>query len=133
VIRHEGPLALYNGFEATLWRHIVWNAGYFGCIFQVRARLPKPETSKNPKTQKTMNDLVAGFVGGVVGTTFNTPLDVVKSRIQSVAKVEGVRAKYEWAWPSLGVVWKEEGFKALYKGYVPKILRFGPGGGVLLV
>lgn len=29
----------YNGFEATLWRHIVWNAGYFGCIFQVRARL----------------------------------------------------------------------------------------------
>lgn len=126
-------MALYNGFEATLWRHIVWNAGYFGCIFQVRAQLPKPETSKNPKAQKTVNDLAAGFVGGVVGTTLNTPLDVVKSRIQSVAKVEGVRAKYEWAWPSLGVVAREEGFKALYKGYVAKILRFGPGGGVLLV
>ncbi|KAF2270525.1 mitochondrial 2-oxodicarboxylate carrier protein-like protein [Lojkania enalia] len=133
VVRHEGPLALYNGFEATLWRHIVWNAGYFGCIFQVRAQLPKPEESKNAKLQKTVNDLAAGFVGGVVGTTLNTPLDVVKSRIQSVAKVEGVRAKYEWAWPSLSVVAREEGFKALYKGYVAKILRFGPGGGVLLV
>jgi solute carrier family 25 2-oxodicarboxylate transporter 21 len=72
------------------------------------------------------NDLVAGFVGGVVGTTFNTPLDVVKSRIQSVAKTPGVRQKYAWAWPSLGVMAREE-------GYVAKILRFGPGGGVLLV
>ncbi|KAF9735899.1 hypothetical protein PMIN06_009726 [Paraphaeosphaeria minitans] len=27
VVRQEGVLALYNGFEATLWRHIVWNAG----------------------------------------------------------------------------------------------------------
>jgi solute carrier family 25 2-oxodicarboxylate transporter 21 len=133
VVRQEGPGALYNGFESTLWRHIVWNAGYFGCIFQVRAQLPKPEESKNAKVQKTVNDLAAGFVGGIVGTTFNTPLDVVKSRIQSVAKVPGVKPKYNWAWPSLAVVAREEGFKALYKGYVAKILRFGPGGGVLLV
>jgi solute carrier family 25 2-oxodicarboxylate transporter 21 len=80
-----------------------------------------------------VNDLTAGFLGGVVGTTFNTPLDVVKSRIQSVAKAPGAKQKYAWAWPSLGVVAKEEGLRALYKGYTAKILRFGPGGGVLLV
>lgn len=68
-----------------------------------------------------------------MGTTFNTPLDVVKSRIQSQPRTEGVKGKYEWAWPSLGVVAREEGLRALYKGYVAKILRFGPGGGVLLV
>ncbi|KAF1911637.1 mitochondrial 2-oxodicarboxylate carrier protein-like protein [Ampelomyces quisqualis] len=133
VVRQEGLLALYNGFEATLWRHIVWNAGYFGCIFQVRTQLPVSTTSPNPVRQKTLNDLAAGFVGGVVGTTFNTPLDVVKSRIQSIAKVPGVGRKYAWAWPSLLVVAREEGFQALYKGYVAKILRFGPGGGVLLM
>lgn len=130
VVKAEGPLALYNGFESTLWRHIVWNAGYFGCIFQVRAQLPDPGSSK---TQKTINDIAAGFVGGVVGTTFNTPLDVVKSRIQSAPKIKGQVPKYNWAWPSLAVVFREEGFKALYKGYVPKILRFGPSGGLLLV
>lgn len=27
----------------------------------------------------------------------------------------------------------EEGFSALYKGYTPKVLRLGPGGGILLV
>lgn len=31
IIKNEGPLALYNGLESTLWRHILWNAGYFGC------------------------------------------------------------------------------------------------------
>jgi hypothetical protein len=30
-------------------------------------------------------------------------------------------------------VWREEGFGALYKGFVPKVLRLGPGGGVLLL
>ncbi|KAF2199959.1 mitochondrial 2-oxodicarboxylate carrier protein-like protein [Delitschia confertaspora ATCC 74209] len=137
VVRQEGILALYNGFEATLWRHVVWNAGYFGCIFQVRAQMPQPKADGSgrvsEKTQKTLNDLAAGFVGGVVGTTWNTPLDVVKSRIQSVQKIKGERGKYEWAWPSLRVVAREEGWRALYKGYMAKILRFGPGGGVLLV
>ncbi|KAI2479125.1 C2H2 type zinc finger domain containing protein [Pyrenophora tritici-repentis] len=126
VVRQEGPLALYNGFEATLWRHIVWNAGYFGCIFQVRAQLSAPATSSNPTRQKMGNDLIAGFVGGVVGTTFNTPLDVVKSRIQSVAKTPGVRQKYAWAWPSLGVVAREEGFRALYKGRAREAARTVP-------
>ena len=31
------------------------------------------------------------------------------------------------------LVAKEEGFEALYKGFVPKVLRLGPGGGILLV
>lgn len=27
TIRNEGVLALYNGLESTMWRHILWNAG----------------------------------------------------------------------------------------------------------
>jgi solute carrier family 25 2-oxodicarboxylate transporter 21 len=41
--------------------------------------------------------------------------------------------KYNWAYGALGVVLREEGFSALYKGFAPKVLRLGPGGGVLLV
>jgi solute carrier family 25 (mitochondrial 2-oxodicarboxylate transporter), member 21 len=37
VVAQEGLLSLYQGLESTMWRHILWNAGYFGCIFQVRA------------------------------------------------------------------------------------------------
>ena len=129
TIKTEGPLALYNGLESTLWRHILWNAGYFGCIFQVKALLPASITKK----QQVMNDLTAGAIGGTVGTVLNTPMDVVKSRIQNSPKIAGSVPKYNWAWPAVGTVLKEEGFGALYKGFLPKVLRLGPGGGVLLV
>ena len=81
IIREEGPLALYNGLEATLWRyspcleseltsrHIWWNAGYFGCIHSVRAQLPKATTKQGELT----NNFIAGAIGGTVGTLVNTP------------------------------------------------------------
>lgn len=131
IIKQEGPLALYNGLESTLWRHILWNGGYFGCIFQVRAQLPKPEPGN--KSQQVRNDLIAGAVGGTAGTILNTPMDVVKSRIQNSPKVAGTVPKYNWAWPAVATVFREEGPSALYKGFLPKVLRLGPGGGILLV
>jgi solute carrier family 25 (mitochondrial 2-oxodicarboxylate transporter), member 21 len=129
IIKNEGPLALYNGLESTLWRHILWNAGYFGCIFQVRALLPKAD---NNRTQ-ILYDLTSGAIGGTFGTILNTPMDVVKSRIQNSPKIAGSIPKYNWAWPATATVLREEGFAALYKGFLPKVLRLGPGGGILLV
>jgi solute carrier family 25 (mitochondrial 2-oxodicarboxylate transporter), member 21 len=131
IVKSEGPLALYNGLESTMWRHILWNAGYFGCIFQVKALLPK--AAPGNKTQQMGIDFTSGTIGGTVGTILNTPMDVVKSRIQNTTRVPGVAPKYNWAWPGLGTMMKEEGFSALYKGFLPKVLRLGPGGGVLLV
>lgn len=131
TVKNEGPLALYNGLESTMWRHILWNAGYFGCIFQVKGLMPKPAPGN--KTQAMFTDFTSGAIGGTVGTILNTPMDVVKSRIQNSPKLSGSVPKYNWAWPGLATIMKEEGFGALYKGFLPKVLRLGPGGGVLLV
>jgi len=129
IVRQEGILTLYQGLESTMWRHILWNAGYFGCIFQVKAIMPPAKDQQS----RVLNDLISGAIGGTVGTIVNTPMDVVKSRIQNSPKIAGSVRKYNWAWPSLAVVLKEEGFAALYKGFLPKVLRLGPGGGILLV
>lgn len=45
VIATKGPLGIYQGMEPTFWRHVWWNGGYFGSIFQVKAMLPKPVVS----------------------------------------------------------------------------------------
>ncbi|RGB30753.1 mitochondrial carrier domain-containing protein [Rhizophagus diaphanus] len=126
IIKHEGPLALYNGLEATVWRHATWNGGYFGVIFSIRRSLPKAEN----KQQQLRNNFIAGAIGGTVGTILNTPFDVVKTRIQNDS---GAVKKYNWTLPAVKIVAQEEGFGALYKGFVPKVLRLGPGGGILLV
>lgn len=123
IVKTGGPLGLYKGLESTMWRHVSWNAGYFGLIHQVRTLMPKPKTS----TEKTLIDLTCGTIGGTFGTMLNTPFDVVKSRIQAGS------TKYKWTLPSIATVAKEEGMGALYKGFVPKVLRLGPGGGILLV
>lgn len=129
IISNEGIIALYNGLEATMWRHVFWNSGYFGSIFTVRSALPKRES----KAGQLWNNFLAGATGGTIGTVLNTPFDVVKSRIQNSPRIAGQIPKYNWTLPSVGLVAKEEGLRALYKGFAPKVLRLGPGGGILLV
>jgi len=129
VVRKEGIFGLYAGMEATFWRHLWWNGGYFGTIFQVKTMLPKPETPQG----QLLNNFISGSAGGLVGTVLNTPFDVVKSRIQGAEKVPGVVPKYNWTYPALVTIFREEGPIALYKGFVPKVLRLAPGGGVLLL
>ncbi|KIK01683.1 hypothetical protein K443DRAFT_678221 [Laccaria amethystina LaAM-08-1] len=129
IVRKEGLLGLYAGMESTFWRHLYWNGGYFGCIHQVRAILPQART---PESQ-LMNNFIAGSIGGFAGTLLNTPFDVVKSRIQRSPRIPGVMPKYNWTYPALVIIAREEGFAALYKGFVPKVLRLAPGGGVLLL
>lgn len=136
IIMKDGIFGLYNGLESTVWRHGLWNAGYFGIIYQIRNILPKA----NNKVEKVKNDLIAGTVGGTMGCVLSTPFDVVKSRIQSVSNEmvdpknpEKIIKKYNWSVPGVKTIFKEEGFAALYKGFIPKIARLGPGGGILLI
>ncbi|KAJ3540819.1 hypothetical protein NMY22_g4143 [Coprinellus aureogranulatus] len=91
--------------------------------------MPKAET----QNQQLFNNFVSGAIGGFAGTVVNTPFDVVKSRIQGTPKVPGVTPKYNWTYPAIATIAREEGVAALYKGFVPKVLRLAPGGGVLLL
>jgi len=124
IAQQEGIMALYKGFEAQLWRNVVWNGAYFGTINFMKANLWTPDT----KGSEMLRNFTAGFFAGSLATTLNTPLDVVKSRLQNTRT--GERA---WAFPALFQLYKEEGFRACFKGYVPRILRLGPGGGIMLL
>jgi len=126
IYHQEGLRAFVRGYEACAWRHGLWNVGYFGVIKTVRDMLPESQS----KAGALLNAFVAGTIGGTAGTILNTPSDVAKTRIQS--QLVGVR-KYRWTIPAVATIYKEEGFAALFKGFVPKVLRLGPGGGILLV
>jgi len=126
ILRKEGPLALYNGLEPQLWRNAVWNGAYFSIINSVVNALQGP----NKKENQFWIKFIAGTIAGGVATTLNTPFDVVKSRMQMGKSSAGTP---KWSIPCLIKIFNEEGFKALFKGYVPRMVRLGPGGGIMIV
>ncbi|KAF9140402.1 hypothetical protein BG015_001675 [Linnemannia schmuckeri] len=126
VASQEGIFTFYHGLEATIWRHATWSGMYFMTIHGFRTAFPELSTAS--REESMMRNFVAGTLGGAVGTLVNTPFDVVKSRIQN--QHEG---PIGYTFSRVARLYRQEGFRALYKGLAPKLLRLGPGGGLLLV
>jgi len=130
VIRQEGLInGLYKGLEAQAWRNGVWNGVYFGVIGTMHNIAPIAADAT--PAERHIHTLLVGMGAGSLGVCLNTPLDVVKSRVQN--QKPGDVVKYNWTWPSLLTIAREEGVANLYKGVAPKLLRLGPGGGIMAV
>uniref|UniRef100_A0A7M4E6T2 Mitochondrial 2-oxodicarboxylate carrier n=2 Tax=Longirostres TaxID=1298654 RepID=A0A7M4E6T2_CROPO len=123
-----GFQGLNRGLTATLGRHGVFNMVYFGFYFNVKNIIP---VNKDP-TLEFLRKFGIGLVSGTIASIINIPFDVAKSRIQGPQPVPG-ETKYRTCFKTMATVYKEEGFLALYKGLVPKIMRLGPGGAVMLL
>lgn len=78
------------------------------------------------KTEDYAYRSAIGFTAGTLASIVNIPFDVAKSRIQGYLP-EGAPRKYNTCFQAIMLVKKEEGFRALYKGIVPKVMRLGPG------
>ncbi|KAK8747007.1 hypothetical protein OTU49_016943 [Cherax quadricarinatus] len=101
---------------------------YFGVFHTVNSRITQPKE----KWQQNLQKFFIGLVAGVLGCFINIPFDVAKSRIQGPQPVPG-EIKYKTTFGSILLVYREEGFCALYKGMVPKVLRLGPGAGIMMI
>ncbi|XP_056402215.1 mitochondrial 2-oxodicarboxylate carrier isoform X3 [Hyla sarda] len=124
VIQTEGIglRGLNKGLTATLGRHGVFNMVYFGFYFNVKNAFPVNKDARLEFLRK----FTIGLASGTLASIINIPFDVAKSRIQGPQPEPGV-IKYRSCWKTIITVYKEEGFLALYKGLLPKIMRLGPG------
>ncbi|XP_036398539.1 mitochondrial 2-oxodicarboxylate carrier isoform X2 [Megalops cyprinoides] len=123
-----GLRGLNKGLTSTLGRHGVFNMIYFGFYFNVKDSIP---ASQDP-TLEFLRKFAIGLTSGTISSCVNIPFDVAKSRIQGPQPVPG-EIKYRSCFQTMGLVYWEEGYLALYKGLVPKIMRLGPGGAVMLL
>lgn len=151
VFRQEGIATFATGYVPTLWRNCVWNSIYFGTMAWLKSVSPKVDTFLKPTYYKTIEEkerllyslekvqtLVTGFCGAIFATCFNAPFDVVKSRFQSqmhLTNSDGTKVplKYRGTFQTLFLIYKEEGIAACYKGFKPKAIRMGLGGGVAMM
>ncbi|XP_044748290.1 mitochondrial 2-oxodicarboxylate carrier-like [Coccinella septempunctata] len=123
-----GQQGLFKGLSATIHRNGLFNMVYFGFYHSVKDFFPSYENEKAEFFRK----LGIGFVSGTLASCVNIPFDVAKSRIQGPQPQKNV-IKYKTTYGSIATVYKEEGYAALYKGLLPKILRLGPGGAIMLL
>ncbi|KAE8290177.1 Mitochondrial 2-oxodicarboxylate carrier Solute carrier family 25 member 21 [Larimichthys crocea] len=123
-----GLKGLNKGLTSTLGRHGVFNMIYFGFYFNVKDAIP----SNPDPTLEFLRKFAIGLTSGTISSCVNIPFDVAKSRIQGPQPVPG-EIKYRTCFQTMGLVYREEGYLALYKGLVPKIMRLGPGGAVMLL
>ncbi|CAH1957993.1 unnamed protein product [Acanthoscelides obtectus] len=123
-----GSRGLNKGVTATIARNGVFNMFYFGFYHSVKGYLPEYQ---NP-WHEFFRKVSIGFVSGTLASCVNIPFDVAKSRIQGPQPIPG-KIKYRGTLNSMAIVYREEGFRALYKGLLPKVMRLGPGGAIMLV
>lgn len=123
-----GLQGLNKGITATMSRNGAFNMVYFGFYHSVKDFMP----AYQDPTKEFLRKALLGFTAGTLACFVNIPFDVAKSRIQGPQPEKGV-IKYKGTLQSIGLVYKEEGFRALYKGLVPKVMRLGPGGAIMLL
>jgi len=132
--RQEGVSSLFRGLWPTIYRNCVWNGAYFGLIHIVKPYLPTPQSHLD----ELAINFTSGAVAGTFATVFNTPFDVVKSRIQNEVVLRnshnssgsGSHRVYRNTIQSMLYLYRSEGYKALYKGFSAKVIRMSIGGGV---
>jgi len=115
IVAKEGLSGTYKGITPTIMKQ----GSNQAIRFYVMETLKDWYRDGDPA--KKVPKLVVGLFGGVAGAASvlgNTPLDVVKTRMQSLDA-----AKYKNTWDCAKTIMKNEGPKAFYKGTLPRMSR----------
>ncbi|KAL1706195.1 mitochondrial carrier domain-containing protein [Schizophyllum commune] len=129
IIRELGLLGLYKGASACLLRDIPFSAIYFPAY----AHLKKDvfHEGYNGKQLSFLETLSAAAIAGMPAAYFTTPADVVKTRLQAEAKKGDTH--YKGMKDAFSKIYKEEGFRAFFKGGPARVLRSSPQFGFTLL
>jgi len=117
VVQSLGIRGMYTGSLATLSRDVPFSLLFFPGY----ANLKKFTEDRNGKNS-ILSLLFSGGAAGAIAAGAVTPSDVIKTRLQ----VAGGMQKYGNVQNALFRIIKEEGFSALYKGIIPRMVVVGP-------
>lgn len=115
IVRQEGFSGVYKGLTATIMKQGSNQAIRFYVMETLK------EVYKGGDQSKPVPKMMVGAFGAVAGAASvfgNTPIDVVKTRMQGLEA-----AKYKNTVDCALQIWKNEGPMAFYKGTVPRLSR----------
>merc|ERR1719263_2724647 len=128
TVNQGGITGLYRGAAVTVAGAFVYRGGQLGLFAQVQDMNPY-------KKDKGMMGVVAAFTAATVArsitTPFNYPFDTIRRRTMLDSEKPAAERLYRSGIHCFGQVMKNEGFKGVYKGLIPEMVR-GLGGPLVL-
>lgn len=126
ILRNEGKLGLWHGFNLTLLREMggtaVWFASYEESVKSLNKKFPN---------QKNTNLLVSGAVAGFVFNLSIYPIDTIKSNIQTYDMTSGSKKKLNFVSAFNHLTGRPGGLLNLYNGLGITLLRSIPANAVI--
>ncbi|KAL2162445.1 hypothetical protein VTH06DRAFT_7358 [Thermothelomyces fergusii] len=116
-----GIVALYRGIIPT----VAGVAPYVGLNFMTYEFVRQYLTLEGDQNPSAARKLVAGAISGAVAQTCTYPFDVLRRRFQ-INTMSGMGYQYKGLMDAVRVIITQEGFRGLYKGIIPNLLKVAP-------
>jgi len=122
LIRERGLLGLYKGLGATFARDVMFSALYFPLFAHLNGLGKRREGSQQAVFYISF---ISGIAAGATCCLAVTPLDVAKTRLQTITKGAGEKV-YSGIFDCLVKTCRDEGWRALFKGGACRMLVIAP-------
>lgn len=120
VVRRAGFFGLYHGIRATLLRDVPFSAMFFPLYGMLNSRFSEHGLA---------GTMAAGCTSGFISAVLATPMDVIKTRMQS----EGGAERYKGVRDCTRQVYAEGGAAAFFRGWLPRGFVVAPLFGISLM
>ncbi|GIL48355.1 hypothetical protein Vafri_4625 [Volvox africanus] len=125
MLRHEGIGAFFKSYRTTLVMNVPFTAMHFSVYETAKKLLCHDLDDETLRVQ-----LVAGGLAGGCAAAVTTPLDVVKTRLQTSGATDPAKYEQTAVLPTLRQIVREEGVQALWQGIKPRVLFHIPAAAV---
>ncbi|KNC96345.1 uncharacterized protein SPPG_08246 [Spizellomyces punctatus DAOM BR117] len=121
ILQTEGPRGLYKGFLTSILTYAPSSAIWWGTQSLCKSVLGPLVPDRNAAFVAV--SAASGLVAGFVAASFTTPLDVIKTRIQTVTPSH--RSELDLLTNTCRTLWQTQGWKGFTRGMGARMVNMG--------
>ncbi|CAK9303962.1 unnamed protein product [Gordionus sp. m RMFG-2023] len=132
-LKLNGVLSLWKGWAPTILRDVPFSALYWVNYEHIKSRFI---TKSTPRKSQIMIAFISGGVAGTVASILTTPFDVIKTHRQiELGELEAKHincSKSNTTFSLIKKLYRVNGFKGLYAGVVPRVIKVAPACAIMI-
>ncbi|CAK9438455.1 uncharacterized protein LODBEIA_P26790 [Lodderomyces beijingensis] len=156
LVKSDGASTLFKGLSITLWRDVPFSGIYWFSYEHLKTRISTmlgtnfDGTKTNTSTTITSGagasnkedwkvfatSFLSGSISGTIAAFFTNPFDVGKTRLQITMDDDNTTSRHRHRKPnmfkSLADIYRQEGIRALYAGFGPRVMKIAPACAIMI-